>query len=248
MLDHIDSTIPRPTDIDDGLWERLDAIVLQWIYGTISNDLLYKVLDEKATALVVWSRLRNLFHNNKGTHVVHLENQFSQTRLQDFATLDEYCQDLRTISVQLDAICHPISEERLVLQLVARLTEEYKTIATIIQQTVPLPSFEEACSSLDLDRRSREHSFPDGGSSPATTLVAQTDNQPAGYSHSHSHSGNKGGCGNKNYKGKNKWNNSGNKGGGNGGWNNQHGGGNGGGNNRGTQQQHQVVVNPWAQY
>lgn len=91
VLDHIDPTVPRPTDIDDGLWERLDAIVLQWIYGTTSTDLLYKVLDEKATALVIWGRLRNLFQNNKGTRVVHLENQFSQTRLQDFPSLDDYC-------------------------------------------------------------------------------------------------------------------------------------------------------------
>ncbi|XP_021852954.1 uncharacterized protein [Spinacia oleracea] len=134
--------------------ERLDAIVLQWIYGTITTDLLFKVLDDNATALVVWDRLRKLFQNNKGTRVVHLENQFGLTRLQDFSSLDEYCQALRTISIQLASLGHLISEERLVLQLVARLTEEYKTIATIIQQSVPLPSFEEACSSLDLDRRS----------------------------------------------------------------------------------------------
>ncbi|XP_021841554.1 uncharacterized protein [Spinacia oleracea] len=156
VFDHIDPTVPRPMDIDDSLWERLDAIALQWIYGTITTDLLFKVLDDNATAMVVWDRLRKLFQNNKGTRVVHLENQFGNTRLQDFSTLDEYCQALRTISVQLASLGHPVSEERLVLQLVARLTDEYKTIATIIQQSVPLPSFEEACDSLDLDRRSRD--------------------------------------------------------------------------------------------
>ena len=76
VLDHIDSTIQKPKDIDDELWNRLDAIVLQWLYGTISTDLLYKILHEKATSMVAWDRLCNLFQDNKGTRVVHLESQF----------------------------------------------------------------------------------------------------------------------------------------------------------------------------
>lgn len=52
VLDHIDAKIKWPADVDDELWLRLDAIVLQWLYGTISTDLLYTILDENATALV----------------------------------------------------------------------------------------------------------------------------------------------------------------------------------------------------
>ncbi|KMS64773.1 hypothetical protein BVRB_042810, partial [Beta vulgaris subsp. vulgaris] len=46
VLDHIDSTATRPSDVDDDLWGRLDSIVLQWIYGTIHEDLIYAILDE----------------------------------------------------------------------------------------------------------------------------------------------------------------------------------------------------------
>lgn len=30
VLNHIDPKVPKPKDVDDELWERLDAIVLQW--------------------------------------------------------------------------------------------------------------------------------------------------------------------------------------------------------------------------
>ncbi|XP_021738227.1 uncharacterized protein LOC110704727 [Chenopodium quinoa] len=44
VLDHISSKTPRPTGISDSLCQRLDSIVKQWIYGTISTDLLDTVL------------------------------------------------------------------------------------------------------------------------------------------------------------------------------------------------------------
>lgn len=73
VLDHIDRKVKRPKDMDDDLWERLYAIVLQWMYGTISKDLLLKVLDDNATALDIWNRLRKIFQDK-------LENYFRPTR------------------------------------------------------------------------------------------------------------------------------------------------------------------------
>lgn len=56
VLDHIDPKIKRPSDVDDLLWDRLDATVCQWMYGTISTDLL-KILDDKTTTMEAWERL-----------------------------------------------------------------------------------------------------------------------------------------------------------------------------------------------
>ncbi|XP_062099869.1 uncharacterized protein LOC133805724 [Humulus lupulus] len=120
--------------------------------------------------MVAWDRLRNLFQDNKGTRVVHLESQFGATYLEDFFSLAKYCQSLKTISMQVTPIGHQVSEERLVLQLVAHLTDEYAMIATIIQQTVPLPNFDKACSMLDLDRTSH-HKSKKGTSSSSIQLV-----------------------------------------------------------------------------
>ncbi|XP_021770425.1 uncharacterized protein LOC110734565 [Chenopodium quinoa] len=141
ILDHIDSTVSRPPDVEDGLWDRLDVVVLQWIYGTIHTDLLYRILDEKATSMVAWGKLRDLFQDNEGTRVVHLENQFGMIKLENCSSLADNCQRLKAISDQLTALGHPISEERLVLQLAGKLTSDYAMVATLIQQASPLPSF-----------------------------------------------------------------------------------------------------------
>lgn len=157
VLDHIDSSITKP-DISDDVWDQLDAIVLQWIYSTISTSLLLKILDDKATTMSAWNRLRDIFQDNKGTRVVHLENQFSTIELSHFSSLSDYCQAIRSISVQLAALGHPISEERLVIQLVRRLNnDDYKVVSALIQQMDPIPSFDKACSMLELDRVSREN-------------------------------------------------------------------------------------------
>lgn len=44
VIDHIDPFVPPPFEIDDLTWKRLDAIVKQWIYGTISQDLAHTIM------------------------------------------------------------------------------------------------------------------------------------------------------------------------------------------------------------
>ncbi|PNX61545.1 retrovirus-related Pol polyprotein from transposon TNT 1-94, partial [Trifolium pratense] len=57
VIDHIipPSPTPKPEtpslkESDYQLWRRLDAVVLQWIYGTISNDLLNTIIEHDSTA------------------------------------------------------------------------------------------------------------------------------------------------------------------------------------------------------
>ncbi|XP_076908728.1 uncharacterized protein LOC143565732 [Bidens hawaiensis] len=47
------------------LWDRLDVIVLQWIYGTISRDLINTILKPNTTAREAWVTLETLFQDNK---------------------------------------------------------------------------------------------------------------------------------------------------------------------------------------
>ncbi|XP_021995398.1 uncharacterized protein LOC110892550 [Helianthus annuus] len=62
-------------------WERLDSIVLQWIYATISQDLLHTILKPNTTAFDAWTALANLFQDNKATRTIDLNNKFASTRL-----------------------------------------------------------------------------------------------------------------------------------------------------------------------
>uniref|UniRef100_A0A803KQ75 Uncharacterized protein n=1 Tax=Chenopodium quinoa TaxID=63459 RepID=A0A803KQ75_CHEQI len=117
VLDHIDSTVVRPSEISDELWSRLDAT-------------------------------------------------------------------LKSISDQLTTLDHPISEDRLVLQLVGKLTAKYNMVATLIQQSIPLPSFAKPCSMLELDRTSREKNQKSTTSS-SSVLIAQPDSSQSSSTSTH---------------------------------------------------------------
>ncbi|XP_047314116.1 uncharacterized protein LOC124917891 [Impatiens glandulifera] len=53
--------VPAPTEAEKALTQRIDDIVRQWIYGTISNDLLNSILDPDDSALkTLADNLRNV--------------------------------------------------------------------------------------------------------------------------------------------------------------------------------------------
>lgn len=49
-LDHIIPPFDQPDIKDKELWGRLDAVVLQWIYHTITEDLILMILEPDSTA------------------------------------------------------------------------------------------------------------------------------------------------------------------------------------------------------
>lgn len=64
-------------DDDEEMWSTLDATVFSWIYATISNDLLHTILEPEAIVMEAWNRLRDIFQDNKHSHAVTLEHDFS---------------------------------------------------------------------------------------------------------------------------------------------------------------------------
>lgn len=74
VINHIipsaEGTTKAPTtDEEKELWLTLDATVLQWIYTTISNDLLQTILEPDSTAVEAWNRLRGTYSRITKTHV-----------------------------------------------------------------------------------------------------------------------------------------------------------------------------------
>lgn len=228
VLDHIDPNTTRPTGISDAMWTRLDAIVKQWIYGTISTDLLQIVLSRNSTTQETWNRIKNIFQDNKNTTAVYLENQFNNLHLSHFPNVTAYCQQIKTISDQLANIDQPISDQKMVLHLAAGLAKtDFDTVATIIQQSDPLPSFTTARSRLLLEESRQSHeslpstqSFIAHHETPSPTQP-QTHNNFGG-NNNHNNSGGSA------YRGRNS-----HRGGGRGGRNNR-GGRRGGGRHEGS--------------
>ncbi|KNA15688.1 hypothetical protein SOVF_095950 [Spinacia oleracea] len=61
---------------DLSLWNRLDAAVLQWIYATVSLDVLSSILVLDDVAEQAWNRVALLFQDNKNTRAAYLETEF----------------------------------------------------------------------------------------------------------------------------------------------------------------------------
>ncbi|XP_019150939.1 PREDICTED: uncharacterized protein LOC109147738 [Ipomoea nil] len=67
---------PSLKDTDPELWSRVDAIVLQWIYGTISEDLLHTIIQRNSTAELALNMLEDIFSDNKNSRALYLEQEF----------------------------------------------------------------------------------------------------------------------------------------------------------------------------
>ncbi|XP_010694795.2 uncharacterized protein LOC104907551 [Beta vulgaris subsp. vulgaris] len=142
--------------------------------------------------LATWNRLRDIFQDNRNTRVVALEQEFSHLSIEDFSTASAYCQRLKELSDQLKNVASPVSNDRLVLQLVSGLTSSYSTVGTLIRQTSPLLPFYQARSMLTLE----EVGFAKQAatSSTAAMVVASSpdlDESPVNSSHTYTHGGKK---------------------------------------------------------
>nr|GMC64528.1 retrovirus-related Pol polyprotein from transposon TNT 1-94 [Ipomoea batatas] len=118
VLDHItppskeadkSNSSPSLKDTDPELWSRVDAIVLQWIYGTISEDLLHTIIERDSTAEIAWNRLEDIFSDNKNSRALYLEQEFSTVRMEQFPDASSYCQHLKTLADQLSNVGAPVS-------------------------------------------------------------------------------------------------------------------------------------------
>ncbi|XP_060182055.1 uncharacterized protein LOC132611679 [Lycium barbarum] len=173
-------TVPPPATAVEklaakALWERLDDIVWQWIYGTISNDLLNMIIHQEDTAAEAWDRLVHLFQDNKSARALALNAKFTNTKLVDFPNVKAYCTWLNVLADNLANVGHKVSDERLVLRLLRGLSEEYKTFRTTVQHRTPLPSFDVVRSILELEEDSHaEDVIHDSGSN--ATLVSHNVN------------------------------------------------------------------------
>ncbi|XP_022007942.1 uncharacterized protein LOC110907242 [Helianthus annuus] len=152
VLEHIDGTDP-PSETSDEYesWRKIDAIVLQWIYGTLSDDLLVRVLEAESTAQQAWNRIQAIFQNNKNSRASNLLHAFTTTTLASCANMNEYFQKLKDIAEQLSDVDQPVTESRLVLQMVSGLPPEYDTMTAFITQSNT--TWDEAIDMINREQR-----------------------------------------------------------------------------------------------
>ncbi|XP_021723696.1 uncharacterized protein LOC110691068 [Chenopodium quinoa] len=144
---------PESSSSDPALWQRLDNIVRQWIYNTISTDLLDSIIDPDDKAIDAWKRLQNFFLNNKSARALHLDAQFTNTRLDQFEGVKPYCTRLKSLADSLRNVGDAVSDNRMALQLLKGLSEDYKDFRTSVRHLNPLPNFDALRSMLELEEQ-----------------------------------------------------------------------------------------------
>jgi hypothetical protein len=252
VIDHIiPSSANDTSDIslkqtDPKLWSRLDAVVLQWIYGTISDDLLNTIIKRDSTAEMAWNRLFEIFFDNKHSRALYLEQEFSRVQMEQFPNASSYCQHLKTLSDQLSNVGAPVSNERLVLQLISGLTDAYAAVGSQIRHGETLPPFYKARSMIVLEETAKAKkaaTVTDNSAFLASQDVGIVNNSSQQNYNNTPSNNNNGSRGNNNaysYRG---------RGGNRGGRGNRGRGRNGGRNNRSQFYQYpqqQWAVPPWA--
>jgi uncharacterized membrane protein YgcG len=133
------------------LWKRLDAVVLQWIYATVSTDNLTSILVDDDSAEQVWKNVAALFHDNQNSRAMYLNKEFTNTSLADFSTTNAYCNRLKSLADQLANVGALVSDHSLVLKMLQGLTEPYSNFVTVMQNKKNLPLFATARSKLALE-------------------------------------------------------------------------------------------------
>ncbi|XP_026429290.1 uncharacterized protein LOC113325306 [Papaver somniferum] len=127
-----------PPDVGADTVLQLDVLCRQWMFSTMAKDLMLTVLKSGKTAKEIWNHLKKLFQDNKG-NALRLLN-------------------LKSLSDRLLDLDFPMDDKRLVIQLVNGLPEEYNTVASFIQQS--MPTFDAARSQMRTEeiRRSQQQS------------------------------------------------------------------------------------------
>lgn len=99
VLDHIDG-MKAPVEIDPGYdqWVEIDALVLQWIYNTLSDDLMVRILESDTTTQAAWNKFKANFLNNKGSRATALEQEFSNLNLAACSSMEAYCQKIKDLA------------------------------------------------------------------------------------------------------------------------------------------------------
>ncbi|XP_010686739.1 uncharacterized protein LOC104900907 [Beta vulgaris subsp. vulgaris] len=99
--------------------------------------------------------------------------------MEDFPNASTYCQRLKMLADQLKNVDAPVSNNQLVLQMVAGLTDAYNGVGTLLRQSDPLPPFYQARSILMLEEAGLSKKASLGSSSSALLMDLSRSDSPS---------------------------------------------------------------------
>ncbi|GJX93179.1 ribonuclease H-like domain-containing protein [Tanacetum coccineum] len=166
--------LPLPTDE----WITTDSIIQSWIFSTISDQLVKRVLKAKPKpARDIWEFIEKIFKDNKRLKIVELVGELHTLDIGDLS-VDAYFRKIDSLATRLDNLGSNVTEKDLVTYAIHVLSDKYDPIAHVILNQNPFPDLDTVRSMISLvgARMNRnQHSVSSSRilSSP-TALVSQT--------------------------------------------------------------------------
>ncbi|XP_071704935.1 uncharacterized protein [Rutidosis leptorrhynchoides] len=173
-------------ELASATWRKADVVVQTWIYSTISESLLERLLNsESSNAFQAWSFLQKIFQDNKRSKTVELTAELRNITIGD-QTIEEYFRSIDKIATQLKNLGSTVNDADLVTYTINGLNNKYPHASHIILHREEFPNFETVRSMLTLEelqfnRQNRSGSSQNTTGTPSSpaVLVAQTAPPPS---------------------------------------------------------------------
>ncbi|XP_073355159.1 uncharacterized protein [Aegilops tauschii subsp. strangulata] len=121
LVDHVDGFVDSRAMVGDSEWTAIDAMLIRWVFTTISKGLFHTVVSDGDDARAMWVKLNGLFTDNKLQRRVFLQQEFFDCH-QDDQSIDDYCRRLKTLADELRDIGAKVDDDLLLSTLTAALT------------------------------------------------------------------------------------------------------------------------------
>jgi hypothetical protein len=143
LENHLTSVKPSK----DAKWLRPDAMVLRWLYGSMTPDIVDLVMPPStaadtpaATAYTVWVAVHGLFNDKKKTREVYLAEEFCNVKQEDLSVGD-YLNCQKAAANALAEVGAPVSDSNLITNIIKGLDECFESVADIAALLTPFPTF-----------------------------------------------------------------------------------------------------------
>ncbi|GMF42751.1 unnamed protein product [Phytophthora lilii] len=120
------------TALDQAAFKRKSRKALAIICLALEDSQL-PLVRSASGAHDAWSRLEGHFKKKSLANKLFLRRRFITTTMEEGDDVLEYINKIKTLAEQLDAVNAPVSEDDLVITLLASLSESYQFLSTALE-------------------------------------------------------------------------------------------------------------------
>ncbi|KAM0893312.1 hypothetical protein ACQ4PT_025188 [Festuca glaucescens] len=178
LEDHLTTATPST----DATWLRLNAMVLRWLYASMSMDIVDLVMPSdvtKATAYTVWNAVLGLFSDNKKNREIYLAEEFRSIKQED-RSITDYLHLQKTAADALAEVGASVSDEDLVTNVIKGLHERIDSVGDNAPLITPYPSFLQFRNMLLLHEMKASRRFGNTSASAFYSTKAPASTPPHG--------------------------------------------------------------------